>query len=188
MKKSNSKLRILALAVLLICVLIAGKTVIDRFPSGEVRNSIKNIEAVLEKNGYEKQSGSILSTVRNYSESTGEKAESLSEDEVRIEKLTVRTYRNRKDAALFKKDSANYVTVIELKNLTDSSEEIKNYTEMYSLMGYAGRRDESGIIVQTNGKRKESFLTFNTKGLIVTAHSDLKHESEILETLTEIMK
>ena len=92
MKNRNSKLRILALAVLLICVLIAGNTVIERFPSGGVRNSIKNIEAVLVKNGYEKQSGSILSTVRNYSESTGEKAESLSEDEVRIEKLTVRTY------------------------------------------------------------------------------------------------
>ena len=72
--------------------------------------------------------------------------------------------------------------------ITDSSEEIKNYTEMYSLMGYADQRDESGIIVQTNKKRKESFLAFNKKGLIVTAHSDLKHESEILETLAEVLK
>lgn len=151
----------------------------DRKSSGYVKDTGRKLEGI----GFKKNRKTLIGVIGSYSSTQGEKAEQLSEKDLVIEKITVRTYRHTRDSVLYENENGSKIAFSVLKNFTNGKKEMLLYERLYSLMGYeTAGKGESYLFMYSKEKKPVHLVCLKDK-VIVNADITGYNTDEILKIL-----
>lgn len=158
-------------------------SVISRMPDRKSSEYLKNTGKKLESLGFKENRKTLIGVIGSYSQTQGSKAESLSKNDVEIEKITVKTYRHAKDSVMYEHEDGSKVTFSVLKNFTDGKKELLLYARLYELMGYESERADDFTWIMKRPDSSVIHVILLKNKVVANADLDRKRTDEILKIL-----